>query len=70
MYTGRAISWLSQCQNTVAMSTTKAEMIAVLETGKEVIWMKMLFEQMLGKKLMPMLFVDNSAAVKLSYNPE
>lgn len=69
-YAGGAVSWISQRQRSVATSTTEAEIIAASEAGKEVIWLKMLFEQIVDMKKKPTIFVDNSAAVKLSYNPE
>ena len=70
LYAGGAVSWISRRQNTVSLSTTEAEIIAASEAGKEIVWFKTLIEQMTGLKIMPTLYVDNSAAVKLSYNPE
>ena len=39
-YAGGAVSWQSRLQKSVALSTTEAEYIAVIESDKEVIWMK------------------------------
>ena len=39
-YARGAISWQSRLQKSVALSTTEAEYMAVVEAGKEVIWMK------------------------------
>lgn len=69
-YAGGAISWLSRRQDTVALSTTESEIIAASEAGKEMVWFNMLIGQMIGLRMMPTLYVDNAAAVKLSYNPE
>ena len=37
---GGAISWQSKLQKCVALSTMEAEYIAVIEAGKEILWMK------------------------------
>ena len=37
---GNCISWKSQLQNVVALSTTEAEYIALTEAAKEAIWLK------------------------------
>uniref|UniRef100_A0A3Q7I4I4 Reverse transcriptase Ty1/copia-type domain-containing protein n=1 Tax=Solanum lycopersicum TaxID=4081 RepID=A0A3Q7I4I4_SOLLC len=39
-FAGRAVSWQSRLQKCVALSTTEAELIAVVEACKELIWMK------------------------------
>ena len=71
MYAGGAISWLSQRQATVATSTTEAEIIAATEAVKEIIWLQRLFDSLqITLKCVPVLQVDNSAAVKLAQNPE
>jgi hypothetical protein len=35
-----AVSWQSRLQKCVALSTTEAEYIALIEGGKELLWMK------------------------------
>jgi len=42
-YAGGAITWLSQKQKCVALSTTEAGIIAANEAAKDVIWLKRLF---------------------------
>lgn len=69
-YCGGAISWFSQRQPVVADSTTEAEIIAASEATKEVIWMQRLFSEIINLKEVPVLQVDNQAAIKLTQNPE
>ncbi|KAG5867496.1 Retrovirus-related Pol polyprotein from transposon TNT 1-94, partial [Gonioctena quinquepunctata] len=70
IHAGGAISWLSQRQAMVATSTTEAEIVAANEATKEIIWLSRLFEGIIGLKHVPILQVDNSAAVRLAQNPE
>lgn len=64
IYAGGAISWRSQRQNTVALSTTELEIIVATEAEKKFMWFKILIEQMKGMKIKPTLYVDNAAFVK------
>ena len=41
-----AINWFSQLQNIVAISTTKAEYVVVIEVGKELISLQGLLEKL------------------------
>ena len=70
MYAGGAISWLSQRQAMVATSTTEAEIVAANEATKEIIWLTRLFKEVINLNKVPVLQVDNSAAVRLAQNPE
>uniref|UniRef100_A0A5S6Q5K6 Reverse transcriptase Ty1/copia-type domain-containing protein n=1 Tax=Trichuris muris TaxID=70415 RepID=A0A5S6Q5K6_TRIMR len=67
---GTAISWFSQKQKGVALSTTEAEYVAASEAAKELIWLKNLYNELAVVQPKPTLFVDNMGAVKLSKNPE
>lgn len=69
-YSGGAISWMSQRQAVVATSTTEAEIIAANEGAKEAIWLSRLFRGIIKLKDVPIIQVDNSAAVRLAQNPE
>jgi Reverse transcriptase (RNA-dependent DNA polymerase)/gag-polypeptide of LTR copia-type/Zinc knuckle len=65
-----AITWLSQKQKCVALSTTEAEIIAANEAAKDVIWLKRLFYDLMRYSDIPVLKCDNTGAVKLTRNPE
>lgn len=69
LYAGGAISWLSQRQTSVAISTTEAEVVAASEASREVVWLKRLLSEVVELKT-PTLQVDNEAAIRLSQNPE
>jgi hypothetical protein len=70
IYAGGALSWLSQRQASVAISTTEAEVVAASEAARECVWLKRLLTEIGGLQQVPLLHVDNSAAVKLAQNPE
>uniref|UniRef100_A0A5S6Q640 Reverse transcriptase Ty1/copia-type domain-containing protein n=1 Tax=Trichuris muris TaxID=70415 RepID=A0A5S6Q640_TRIMR len=69
MYAGGAVSWLSQKQRSVALSTTEAEYAASSEASRELMWLKRLLLDVTDVKQTPVLFIDNMEAVKLSKNP-
>ena len=70
LHAGAAISWLSQKQSSVAISTTEAEIVAASEAAREVVWLRRLMEMMITVNSVPELYVDSEAAVKLAQNPE
>lgn len=45
-YSGGAICWESRRQQCVSLSTTEAEYVAACEATKELIWLKLLFDEM------------------------
>ena len=63
------ISWTSQKQRIVALSTTEAEYIAATEAIKEVIWCKGLLRD-LGLNVGSFLCLDNQSSIKIIKNPE
>lgn len=69
-FAGSPISWLSQRQTSVAISTTEAEVVAASEAARELIWLKRLLDELTDLTKIPVLFVDNEAAIKLAKNPE
>ncbi len=69
---GNPISWSSQRQKTVSLSTTEAEYVAASEAAKEVVWLKGLINDLgtdLQVETVP-LRIDNESAMKLTKNAE
>lgn len=65
------ISWNSQKQPIVALSSTEAEYIALANGAKEAMWLrKFLAELGLDQNQPTTLFVDNQSSMKLALNPE
>ena len=63
---GGVIDWSSRKQSTVTMSTTEAELLAMLNVGKEAIWWNSLFNKLgfkTGHDLK--LYNDNKQTVRL-----
>uniref|UniRef100_A0ABD2WT57 Integrase catalytic domain-containing protein n=1 Tax=Trichogramma kaykai TaxID=54128 RepID=A0ABD2WT57_9HYME len=66
-----AVSWTSQLQKSVALSTTEAEFVAASEGAKELVWLNRLMSEINSQeKHTPTLFVDNASAIKLVKNHE
>lgn len=70
IYLGAAISWLSQKQRCVTLSSTEAEYVAASEGTKELIWLKSLLNEVIKISCTPTLLMDNVGAIKLAKNPE
>ena len=65
------ISWLSQRQPSVSLSTTEAEYISPCTAAREVTWLRRLLSDTgypcdMGTKL----YIDNQSTIKLIKNPE
>ena len=43
---GTVVSWVSQLQKVVALSTTEVEYIAIIEASKEMIWVQGFLEEL------------------------
>ena len=56
---GTAISWASNLQKIVTLSTTKFEYVAATETGKEMIWLHGFLDELGKKQEMSILHSDN-----------
>jgi hypothetical protein len=68
---GGAVSWSSHRQGVTALSSTKAEYLAAVEAGKELIWMRSLvheFEYPMTNS--STLHIDNQSTIAVTKNPE
>lgn len=65
-----AISWCSQLQKSVVVSTTQAEYVAGAQSVKEMIWIKRLISSLLIKCDSVFLRMDNRSAIRLVENSE
>lgn len=65
-----AISWASQRQKCVALSSTEAEFVAASLAVKEMIWIDRLMVDIWSKSENPSMFVDNQSAIRLIKNME
>lgn len=68
---GGPISWRSKKQASVALSTIKAEYVALAEISKEIIYLKRLLSYMSFEKYVESsirVFCDNQNAIQLSKN--
>lgn len=65
-----AISWASQRQKCVALSSTEAEYIAAALAMKEMVWIDRLMDDIWSKHEEPSMLVDNQSAIRLIKNME
>ena len=63
------ISWKSQLQHIVALSTTESEYIAITEAMKEAIWLKGVLSELKFLVHIPSVFSDSQSAIQLCKNP-
>ena len=63
-----AVSWMSQLQKIVALSTTEAEYVAVTEASKEMIWLQGLLDELGFKQENNVLYNDSQSAIHLAKN--
>ena len=65
-----SISWLSLKQKVVALSTCKAEYVAVAIAASQVVWLRRLLGKLTGVEAHPpTLMVDNQPAIVLVKSP-
>ena len=62
------MSWQSRLQKVVALSTTKVEYMAVVEAGKELIWMRDFLSELGMKQEKFLLHCNNLSAIHLAKN--
>lgn len=64
------VSWNSQKQNTVALSSYEAEFMALIATVCQALWLRALMAELVRTKPnMVKIFVDNKSAIALMKNP-
>ena len=69
-YSGNPITWSSQKQSTVALSSCEAEFMAATSAACQSLWLRSLLSDLTGSDAECVkLFVDNKAAIDLMKNP-
>ncbi|KAL2227396.1 UNVERIFIED_CONTAM: Retrovirus-related Pol polyprotein from transposon TNT 1-94 [Sesamum indicum] len=68
-FCGSCISWKSQLQHIVALSTTEAEYIATTEAFKEALWLDGLIKEIGFSKEKLVIFSDSQSSIQLCKNP-
>lgn len=65
------VSWSSERQQSVSLSTTESEYIAGSQCVKELVWLKSLLCEILNESsIKTTLYMDNQSAIRLVKNPE
>ena len=67
-FVGGAVAWQSRLQKCVALSTTKAEFIAITESCKELLWLEKFLQELGLKQERYVLHCDSQSAIHLSKN--
>ena len=62
------MSWQSRLQKVVSLSTIEAEYMAVVEAGKELIWMRDFLSELGMKQEKFLLHCDNQSVIHLAKN--
>ena len=65
---GTAISWTSNLQKIIILSTIEAKYVAATETGKEMIWLYDFLDELGKKQEMGILHSDSQSAIFLAKN--
>ena len=63
-----AVSWVSQLQKIVSISTTEAEYVAATEACKEMVWMQGFMEELGKKQADCKLYSDSQSTIHLAKN--
>ena len=69
LVSGGPVIWQTRSQKTVALSSCEAELYALCDCVKELLWLIHFLEAMNIVFETPILFVDNQGAIALSKNP-
>lgn len=71
MINNSVISWSSERQKSVSLSTTESEYIAASNAIRELVWLRVFLNDLLPEKLNQVkFFMDNQSAIRLIKNPE
>lgn len=71
LYGNNVVSWSSERQQSVSLSTTESEYIAASQCVKELVWLLNLLRDILNEdSINATLFMDNQSAIRLVKNPE
>ncbi len=71
LYNGGAISWRSNKQPIIALTSTEAEYIATSDSSQELIWLRSLLSELSFPITRPtLLCCDNKSALDLAANPD
>ena len=65
---GTTVSWVSKLQKIVALSTIKAEYVAMTEASKELMWLQSFLEKLGHKYKRSVLHYDNQSVIHLAKN--
>ena len=63
---GSPVSWISRRQNTVALSSTEAEYMAIGVVTQEVLWFRMWLREVLGLTITVPIYCDNVSAISMT----
>jgi len=71
MMAGSAVTWYSRKQSVAALSSTKAEYIALSEVAREVRWLRSLFYELGFAQVQPTKILgNNEGSIALAKNPQ
>ena len=68
-FVGGVVAWQSRLQRCVALSTTEAEFIAIIEACKELLWFKKFLQELGFRQDNYSLLVDSQSVIHLGKNP-
>jgi hypothetical protein len=63
------VSWLTRRQKTIALSSTEVEYMAMLDTARQISWIKSLLGKIGFNIPKILLYCDNQGAIFLATNP-
>ena len=72
LLSGGAVSWKSQKQRCVALSTAEAEYVAMASAAQESVWLKQLMGELTNSdaEAPTLIYEDNQSAIAMAKNPQ